>query len=184
MQKEVILSFLKLSTKLELFNNFFFPLYLIKLKSYYYNGYYKLFFCQYKKVYNCFLYFKNSYCWLLKKRQIITPITLIKNFLNGINCPYYTKINVIGLGFKLRYRKKINQLQFDCGYNHFIFLSLPDTLRARKIKKRRYLIYSLNLKHLRDLVLVLIKLKAMTLYKLRGLQVITFNLKFKIGKKQ
>lgn len=168
---------------------------LVKIDNYKFNNEYKnilfydfeglfLFFFVYKEYYLCF-FFEN----LIKQIHYFTyyNISYVKLFFykldlyKAINSLFFCELFVDGIYYRVKYYKKYNILGFILGFNHYILFKLPITIRASvHMKKRRFFIYGFDLNLLGNLANEIVNLKFPTLFKSKGLKIVTTNYRKKL----
>jgi len=168
---------------------------LIKMNNYKYINEYKnillfnieylcIFVFIYKEYYLCF-FFEN----LIKKIHYFTfySISYVKLFFyqldlyKSINSLFFCELFVDGIYYRVKYYKRYNILGFILGFNHYILFKLPFTIRASvHMKKRRFFLYGFDLNLLGNLANEIVNLKYPTLFKSKGLKIVTTSYRKKL----
>lgn len=106
--------------------------------------------------------------------------------IKGLNQGFFFRFRIVGLGFKIKRLDLYNKLRFlriEVGYSHIILFKMPLDVRFY-IKKKSFLIFSLNLHQLKNISIRLRTFRKLNHYKEKGILYLTEVLKLKSGKQQ
>lgn len=88
------------------------------------------------------------------------------SFISGSKI-WFEELELVGLGYRLTLRNR--SVRFRLGFSHVIILPIPFSVFLIK-RKKRLLAYSTNKEHLSFFISVLLKLKKMSSYKVKGIK--------------
>lgn len=114
---------------------------------------------------------KTNYSLFIIKTYFRTFFSLILKIIDGISFGYKANLKLKGKGLRLQLKKINNNMQIylKLGYSHKIFFKLPNNTWIYIYERRRSLIlYSLNYRDLRNLLLKIRSYYPVNLYKIRG----------------
>lgn len=121
-----------------------------------------------------FLPMKNVY-YLITKQYLLSPqiaskltrklrISLIP-FLEG----YCKVLDVIGLGFTVRFDLPKSRLRLNIGYNHSIYVKVPHNLSVSS-KKRSIYVYGFDKHYISNFCQMITSFRSINPYKLKGIK--------------
>ena len=90
-------------------------------------------------------------------------------------------MELVGLGYRLTIKNR--SVRFRLGFSHVIILPIPSSIFLLK-RKKRLLVYSTNKEKLSFFVSLLLKLKKMSAYKVKGIKKKNQIFNLKPGKKR
>jgi large subunit ribosomal protein L6 len=90
-------------------------------------------------------------------------------------------MELVGLGYRLTIKNR--SVRFRLGFSHVIILPLPSSVFLLK-RKKRLVAYSTNKEKLSFFVSILLKLKKMSAYKIKGIKKKSQIFVLKPGKKR
>lgn len=118
---------------------------------------------------------------------------LLKYFFNfiylkikGVNQGFFFRFRIVGLGFKIKrlyLSTKVRFLRVEVGYSHIILFKISNDVRFY-IKKKSFLLFSLNFHQLKNISIRLRNFRKLNYYKEKGILYLTEVLKLKSGKQQ
>jgi hypothetical protein len=155
----------------------------------------------FSKIKQVYYNIKNTYYLIFATKYIKNLCNLINKYLN-YNFPFYMyRVKVIGLNLKLLLIKRYNKvlldykrknkqvtlkqfcyIRVDLGFSHYLDLKVPSSVFIRK-RRREWMFFGANPGILKEFLLTLTNIKAVTAYKLRGYPIIGYPHEFKEGKK-
>ena len=157
------------------------------------------YFSRLRQVYNNNV--SKNYYFIFSTKYVKNLCSVVNKYLR-YNFPFYMyRVKVIGLNLKLLLRNKYNQvlldykrknrqvklkqfyyIRVDLGFSHYLDLKVPSSIFIRK-RRREWMFFGANPGLLKEFLLVLTDIKAVTAYKLRGYPIIGYPHVFKEGKK-
>jgi large subunit ribosomal protein L6 len=106
---------------------------------------------------------------------------IIINGLLGLSIYFKKTIQIVGIGFYLKYSHK--QLFFKLGYSHFITIQVPKSIQVVACTPNTLTLKSTDLHKLTQFIATIFLLKNVDLYKGKGIFYKHQKLALKIGKK-
>jgi len=127
------------------------------------------------------------FSFIYKKNDLLTYFfNFLYLKLKGLNQGFFFRFRIVGLGFKIKrlyLANKIRFLRIEIGYSHIILFKIPHDVRFY-IKKKSFLIFSLNLHQLKNISIRLRSFRKLNYYKEKGILYLNEILKLKSGKQQ
>lgn len=90
-------------------------------------------------------------------------------FLKSWSIYFFSKIKFKGKGFRIKFFKKIKLIKFYFGRSHKTFILLKN-LKKKKINKYKFILFHLKKKKLINTNKLIINIKPLNIYTLRGLK--------------
>lgn len=114
-----------------------------------------------KELINIF-YFKN----FIERSKFLN--ILKKSFLS-VSRGFCIHLELIGLGYSVTVKKKLNLLRFNIGFNHSVYYNIPLNIIIRSKRKRLYL-FSYSFFLLKKVSVDLKNFRKLSVYKLKGIK--------------
>lgn len=116
------------------------------------------------------------------KQQLYTKQANLLKLNSSLLKFWFAELSLVGLGFRFSVQDLGSSFRLNLGYSHSVVLPLSVKLYLLK-KKKRCLVISSDLLMLRKLVYQVLKLRKVSRYKLKGLQLKGVTFKLKPGKR-
>jgi len=114
-----------------------------------------------------------------------TTVSLIRQTFLEISTPFYKKLNLVGVGYKVFIIKNatVNLVHFKLGYSHSIYFKIPHSVFIKCHKTTKLFISSNNFNYVSQIAALLRSYKIPEPYKGKGILYSNENIKLKEGKK-
>ena len=110
--------------------------------------------------------------------------TLLRYFLrlfNLLRVGHFIELLTVGLGYNVKYYRRLGQLCFELNYSHRIFYQKPNNLLF-KVFKKRFLIFGINKIDVIHIAKMLRSLRSPNIYKGTGVRYKSEKVILKTGK--
>lgn len=114
-----------------------------------------------------------------------TQVSLLKQVLLDISLSFCTKLNLVGVGFRVSTLKMLGKdlLQFKLGYSHFIYFKIPKKLKIFCLKATKLFILGYSYAFVTQIAALIRLYKVSEPYKGKGILYATEKIILKEGKK-
>lgn len=114
-----------------------------------------------------------------------TQVSLLKQIILDISLPFCKKLNLVGVGFRVSILKILNKdlLHFKLGYSHFIYFTIPKTLKIFCLKTNKLFILGYSQTFVTQIAALIRSYKIPEPYKGKGILYTTEKIMLKEGKK-
>lgn len=106
-------------------------------------------------------------------------LRIFRKYIYLLNDNFFIELSIKGLGYHVMKLK--NKLRFALGHDHFIFITVPESVVVFT-KKNNLILLGSDSEKINNFANTIIKLKPISAYKEQGIYKTNRKLKFKIGK--